>query len=214
MDLDPTDPESLRLLADSVRTTMTESSSASGEELDAALTDLGWLDMLDEMPDVAIPLVFRLLGETGAHAAVLNDVVLCATGGATGRYLAATVRRWLLGGMGAQRRFRFGDRRLAADTSCAARGLAAAAALRGAAGTGLVAGRHQPGHAVAGATACRGPRSIRPSHQLVSSDPTPAGRDTRRDRGCRGDTAYRRACQTTPTAWRRCWPRPQPARQR
>ncbi len=83
--MDPsTDPESLRLLADSLRTTMTESSSASGKELDAALTDLGWLDMLDEMPDVAIPLVFRLLGETGAHAAVLNDVVLCATGGVPG----------------------------------------------------------------------------------------------------------------------------------
>ena len=36
--------------------------------------------MLDEIPDVAIPLVFRLLGETGAHAPVLNDVVLRAAG--------------------------------------------------------------------------------------------------------------------------------------
>ncbi len=76
MDLAP-DPESLRLLADSLRTTM---STASGTKLDAALTDLGWRDMLDEMPDTAIPLVFRLLGETGAHAPVLNDVVLHATG--------------------------------------------------------------------------------------------------------------------------------------
>ena len=83
--MDPTtDPESLRLLADSLRTTMTESSSASGRELDAALTDLGWHDMLHEMPDTAIPLVFRLLGETGAHAPVLNDVVLRTTGGAKG----------------------------------------------------------------------------------------------------------------------------------
>ena len=80
--MDPsTDPESLRLLADSVRTTMT---AASGAKLDAALTDLGWLDMLDEMPDTAIPLVFRLLGETGAHAPVLNDVVLRAAGFAPG----------------------------------------------------------------------------------------------------------------------------------
>ena len=31
--------------------------------------------MLSDMPDAAIPLVFRLLGETGSHASVLNDVV-------------------------------------------------------------------------------------------------------------------------------------------
>jgi len=58
--------------------------AASGTKLDAALADLGWLDMLDEIPDVAIPLVFRLLGETGAHAPVLNDVVLRAAGRAGG----------------------------------------------------------------------------------------------------------------------------------
>jgi Acyl-CoA dehydrogenase, C-terminal domain len=74
------DPESLRLLADSLRTTMAEAASTSGKELDAALTDLGWHDMLDEMPDMAIPLVFKMLGETGAHAPVLNDVVLRAAG--------------------------------------------------------------------------------------------------------------------------------------
>jgi hypothetical protein len=71
------DPEALQMLADSLRTTMT---AASGAKLDAALTDLGWLDMLDEIPNIAIPLVFRLLGETGAHAPVLNDVVLRAAG--------------------------------------------------------------------------------------------------------------------------------------
>ena len=76
-----TDPESLQLLSDSVRTTMT---AASGAKLDAALADLGWLDMLDEIPSIAIPLVFRLLGETGAHASVVNDVVLHAAGIAPG----------------------------------------------------------------------------------------------------------------------------------
>ena len=75
------DPESLRLLAESLRTTM---SAASGAKLDAALTDLSWRDMLDEMPNIAIPLVFKLLGETGAHAPVLNDVVLSAAGDAPG----------------------------------------------------------------------------------------------------------------------------------
>lgn len=71
------DTESLQLLEDGLRKTMTAS---SGQELDAALTDLGWLEMLDEMPESAIALVFRLLGETGSHAPVLNDVVLRSAG--------------------------------------------------------------------------------------------------------------------------------------
>jgi hypothetical protein len=75
------DPEALRLLAESLRTTMV---AASGSKLDAALADLGWLDMLEEIPNMAIPLVFRLLGETGGHAPVLNDVVLHAAGEAGG----------------------------------------------------------------------------------------------------------------------------------
>src|SRR4029077_6348 len=71
------DTESLHLLEDGLRKTMTV---VSGRELDEALTDLGWLEMLDEIPETAVPLVFRLLGETGAHAPVLNDVVLRAAG--------------------------------------------------------------------------------------------------------------------------------------
>lgn len=81
----PTDLESLQLLTDSVRTAM---NSASGSRLDIALSELGWLDMLDEIPDVAISLVFRLLGETGSHAPVLNDVVLRAAGRAGGGTVA------------------------------------------------------------------------------------------------------------------------------
>ena len=54
--------------------------STSGAELDAALAELGWADMLSDMPELAIPLVFRLLGETGSHASVLNDVVLQTAG--------------------------------------------------------------------------------------------------------------------------------------
>lgn len=71
------DTESVELLTEAMRKTML---AASGAELDAALRDLGWLDMLDETPDTAIPLVFKLLGETGAHAPVVNDVVLHAAG--------------------------------------------------------------------------------------------------------------------------------------
>ena len=71
------DPESLELLEAGLRKTML---STSGAALDAALADLGWADMLADMPDLAIPLVFRLLGETGSHASVLNDVVLLTAG--------------------------------------------------------------------------------------------------------------------------------------
>ncbi|HEY7053561.1 MAG TPA: acyl-CoA dehydrogenase family protein [Mycobacterium sp.] len=69
-----TSPEhdDLAMLADALRKTM---AAASGQQLDNALKDLGWLEMLDEIPGTAIPLVFKLLGETGAHAPILNDVL-------------------------------------------------------------------------------------------------------------------------------------------
>lgn len=76
--MDPAlDTESLQLLTDALRKTMT---IASGRALDEALAELGWLAMLDEMPKTTTSLVFRLLGETGAHASVLNDIVLHAAG--------------------------------------------------------------------------------------------------------------------------------------
>jgi hypothetical protein len=71
------DTESLQLLQNALRTSM---AAASGNKLDAALSELGWLDMLDEMPETAIRLVFGSLGETGSHASVLNDVVLWESG--------------------------------------------------------------------------------------------------------------------------------------
>ncbi|MEU6644447.1 acyl-CoA dehydrogenase family protein [Saccharomonospora sp. NPDC046836] len=71
------EPAELDLLAGTLRKTMT---SASGRELDVALTGLGWAELLTELPDVAISMVFRLLGETGAHAPLINDVVLSAAG--------------------------------------------------------------------------------------------------------------------------------------
>jgi Acyl-CoA dehydrogenase, C-terminal domain len=71
----------LAMLAETFRKTM---SAASGQVLDIALDQLGWRDLLTSLPGVAIPMVFRLLGETGAHAPLLNDVVLCAAGRAPG----------------------------------------------------------------------------------------------------------------------------------
>lgn len=75
------DTDSLEMLEDGLRKTML---STSGAELDAALAELGWADMLADMPDQAISLVFRLLGETGSHASVLNDVLLETIGGLPG----------------------------------------------------------------------------------------------------------------------------------
>jgi Acyl-CoA dehydrogenase, C-terminal domain len=65
------------LLADSLRRTMT---AASGQVLDLALVELGWPELLAAFPGVAVPLAFGLLGETGAHAPLLNDVLLHAAG--------------------------------------------------------------------------------------------------------------------------------------
>lgn len=71
----------LDLLEDGLRKTML---AKAGPELDAALMELGWAEMLSDMPDVAVPMVFRLLGETGSHASILVDVVLHATGNTIG----------------------------------------------------------------------------------------------------------------------------------
>jgi hypothetical protein len=54
--------------------------AASGRALDETLAGLGWPELLAAEPDTAIPLAFRLLGETGAHAPILNDVLLHAAG--------------------------------------------------------------------------------------------------------------------------------------
>ena len=89
--MDAISADDLSMLADTLRKTMTAS---SGQALDKALVELGWLEMLEEMSDTAIPLVFRLLGETGAHAPVINDVVLIEAGRGAGE----TVRLPYVGG--------------------------------------------------------------------------------------------------------------------
>jgi hypothetical protein len=71
------DADSLGMLEDTLRKTM---QSTSGMALDAALAELGWADMLSDMSELAIPLVCRLLGETGSHASVINDIVLLTAG--------------------------------------------------------------------------------------------------------------------------------------
>ena len=89
--MDAISADDLDMLADTLRKTMTAS---SGQALDKELVELGWREMLEEMSDTAIPLVFRLLGETGAHAPVINDVVLIEAGRGAGE----TVRLPYVGG--------------------------------------------------------------------------------------------------------------------
>jgi hypothetical protein len=89
--VDAISADDLDMLAGTLRKTMTAS---SGQALDKALVELGWLEMLEEISDTAIPLVFRLLGETGAHAPVINDVVLIEAGRGAGE----TVRLPYAGG--------------------------------------------------------------------------------------------------------------------
>jgi hypothetical protein len=71
------DADERGLLEQVLRKTMTD---VTGPALDTALAGLGWAQMLTEEPGTAVSLVFRLLGETGAHASVLNDVVLREAG--------------------------------------------------------------------------------------------------------------------------------------
>lgn len=91
------DPE-LGMLADTLHKTMNAAASAETPNVEEALAELGWLEMLGEIPDEASALVFRLLGETGTHAGVLNDVVLHASGQPGGGTvpLPFTGGRWVI----------------------------------------------------------------------------------------------------------------------
>ncbi|MFG3019439.1 acyl-CoA dehydrogenase family protein [Streptomyces sp. NPDC048254] len=87
-------PAELQLLSQTFRRAMTV--TAPGPALDAALAELGWPELLAEFPGVAVATVFRLLGETGAHASVLTDVV----GAATLPYAGGRWVVWEYGGSG------------------------------------------------------------------------------------------------------------------
>lgn len=75
------DADDLEMLADTVYKALCATPTPHAE---AALNELGWSEMLAEIPSEASALVFRLLGETGRHAGVLNDVLLAEAGSSTG----------------------------------------------------------------------------------------------------------------------------------
>ncbi|NKY33613.1 acyl-CoA dehydrogenase [Nocardia speluncae] len=83
------------LLTDTLRGTM---AAATGAELHSALRDLGWYELLTDSADIAVPLAFRLLGEAGAHAPLINDVLAHAAGHPFGESipLPFTGGRWVL----------------------------------------------------------------------------------------------------------------------
>ncbi|MDG2305530.1 MAG: acyl-CoA dehydrogenase family protein [Candidatus Binatia bacterium] len=70
------------MLEDSVRTALTrarERAKGSGV-IDAALAELGWLELLRAEPSDAVDIVFRALGTADATATALDDVVVSALG--------------------------------------------------------------------------------------------------------------------------------------
>jgi Acyl-CoA dehydrogenase, C-terminal domain len=92
------DDGELGILADTLEKTMSAAAAAGTPNVEDALCELGWLEMLDEIPDEATALVFRLLGETGTHAGVVSDVVLHAAGRSGGGTvpLPYTGERWVI----------------------------------------------------------------------------------------------------------------------
>lgn len=85
------------LLTDTLRKTMV---AAAGAELYSALRELGWYELLTDSADIAVPLVFRLLGETGTHAPLINDVLAGAAGLPLGEPIPLPFAggRWVLWG--------------------------------------------------------------------------------------------------------------------
>jgi hypothetical protein len=65
------------LLRDTVRVALER---AADGDADARLVEIGWLDMLDAEPDLAIEAVFTALGATNANATALDDVLASALG--------------------------------------------------------------------------------------------------------------------------------------
>jgi uncharacterized protein (UPF0264 family) len=73
------DAEERALMAESVRGALADA-VANGDEVDATLAKLDWLEMLRDEPDDAIGIVFGALGRTNAAATALDDVLAAALG--------------------------------------------------------------------------------------------------------------------------------------
>jgi hypothetical protein len=93
MMVDAISADDLGLLGDTLRKAM---AAASGQALDKALVELGWLEMLEEMPDTAIPLVLAVDDELPMRRVPSGDPVPLAAGRrALGWWLVGTSRTML-----------------------------------------------------------------------------------------------------------------------
>jgi hypothetical protein len=75
------DADERAAMEQTVRAAIAGAIAADGNaEIDAVLAKLGWQEMLDELPDDAIGVVFGALGATNATATALDDVLASALG--------------------------------------------------------------------------------------------------------------------------------------
>jgi hypothetical protein len=74
------DAEERALMEETVRGALADAVATTGEDGDAVLASLGWLEMLREQPADAIDIVFGALGATNATATALDDVLASALG--------------------------------------------------------------------------------------------------------------------------------------
>ncbi|WP_067657642.1 acyl-CoA dehydrogenase family protein [Nocardia harenae] len=133
------DAAELAMLTDAMRRTMGRS---SGPELVPALGELGWPDLLGDAPELAVPLIFRLLGETGSHGPFLLDVLRHA--GAEPAALPFAGGRWV----------EWGEPLPAGGADASARGSGGAGAGHRSDGTGA------NGTGASGRTGATGPGSV------------------------------------------------------
>ena len=73
------DAEERALMSESVRGALADA-AANGDDVDATLAKLDWLEMLRDEPDDAIGIVFSALGWTNGAATALDDVLAAALG--------------------------------------------------------------------------------------------------------------------------------------
>ena len=76
------DADERAVMEETVRGAIADALATAGDSagIDAVLTKLGWLEMLDDSPGDAIDIVFNALGAANATASVLDDVIASALG--------------------------------------------------------------------------------------------------------------------------------------
>ena len=76
------DADERAVMEETVRGAIADALATAGDSagIDAVLTKLGWLEMLDDSPGDAVDIVFGALGAANATASMLDDVIASALG--------------------------------------------------------------------------------------------------------------------------------------